>query len=56
MEEARLLVGGVSAGIPPDSHGFAGCQRNQMVLDTASMTMETTVGSQLSTTVSEGDF
>ena len=27
-----------------------------MVLDTVSMTLETTVGSQLSATVSEGDF
>jgi hypothetical protein len=28
----------------------------QMVLDTANTTVETTVGSQLSATVSEGDF
>ena len=32
------------------------CIRKQMVLDTVSLTVETTVESQFSTTVSEGDL
>jgi len=33
-----------------------GCQRKQMVLDTVGGALETTVTSQLSATVSEGDL
>jgi len=33
-----------------------GCQQKQMVLDTVGQCVETTVDSQFSTTVSEGDF
>jgi hypothetical protein len=33
-----------------------GCQEIRMVLDTASMTVKTTVASQFSATASEGDF
>ena len=37
-------------------HRFAGCQRKQMVLDTVSLTVETTVPSQFPAAVSEGDL
>ena len=44
-------------------HAYQSCQQQalglfikHMVLDTASMTVETTVAIQLSTTVSEGDL
>jgi hypothetical protein len=36
-------------------HGFH-CAQKQMVLDTVGLTVETTVESQFSTTVSEGDL
>jgi hypothetical protein len=39
------------------SAAYKNCRtRKQMVLDTVSMTVETTVDSQRSATVSEGDF
>jgi hypothetical protein len=50
----RVLV--IVLAMSPDSHGSAGCQRKQMVLDTASMTVKTTVESQLSMVGNEGDF
>ena len=36
--------------------GSSGCRRRQMVPDTIGATIETTVESQFSTTVGEGDF
>jgi hypothetical protein len=39
-----------------DSHWLADCQQKQMVLDTVSLTVETTVPSQFPAMVSEGDL
>jgi hypothetical protein len=53
MAEPRHQSGGSDAGSerPSDS---VGCQRKEMVLDTAGSTPETTVASQFSATVREG--